>query len=56
LFKNEDSKKILEKIKEKFKQTKNEWNTEENREKANKYIIGTAIYLAACIAIYEIKK
>ena len=56
LFKNEDPKKIVEQLKEKFKQTKNEWNTEENREKGNKYIIGAAIYIAACIAIYEVKK
>lgn len=55
-FKNEDPRKLLEQLKEKFKQTKNEWNTEENREKGNKYMIGAAIYIAACFAVYEIKK
>ena len=56
LFQNEDPRKVLEQLKEKFKQKKNEWNTEENREKGNKYMIGAAIYLAACIAVYELKK
>jgi hypothetical protein len=56
LFKKGEPGKLLEQLKEKLKQAKSEWNSEDNKERANKYLIGAGVYLAACLAVYELKK